>query len=149
MTYTEIQNEIVAKYRVTLSDGTGCWGRTHAHIKERKVCKWKRANSFSSTFTLLHEVGHIETTTAKMRRAEEEYFATAWAIDRCKEYGLKIPLSTLFRYQRYILVEKSRGIRRGAKAYPEYNLYKYAGYDVSIEEVKRQIDPKWCIEDEA
>lgn len=71
MTYIEIQNEVVKKYRIDLCDGTKCkdgdWSRTHAHVKLRRICKWKQANSVQSTFTLFHEIGHIETTKANMR----------------------------------------------------------------------------------
>lgn len=150
MNYIEIQNEVVRRYRIDLCDGTKCkdgdWGRTHAHIRERRVCKWRQANSFRSTFDLFHEIGHIETNHSGMRRAEEEYYATAWAIDRFKEYGIPMSLRTLFVYQRYILVEIARGMRRGGKEYPEMNLYKYAGLDVSLDMVKSQIDPKWGLD---
>ena len=150
MNYIDIQNDIIKRYRIDLCDGTKCkdgdWGRTHAHPRERRVCKWKQANTFSSTFTLLHEVGHIENNNAKMRRAEEEYHATTWAMDRCKEYGIKIPLRTLFTYQRYVLVEMARGRRRGGQDYGDLNLYAYAGLDTSLEEVKSQVDPKWGLD---
>lgn len=114
--YIDIQNEIIKKYRVDICDGTKCkndYRRTHAHVKIRRVCKWKQVNSFESTFTLLHKVGHIETTTSKMRRCEEEFYATVWAIEKCKEYGLEIPDKTLKLYQDYINMEHDRGIRRG------------------------------------
>ena len=123
MNHTELQNEIIQKYRIDLCDGTKCendWMRTHAHIRERRVCKWERKSSVKSTFTLLHEVGHIETTTAKMRRCEEEFFATQWAIDRMKEYGMadKIPETIKRLYQNYIFSELERGKRRGGNGYP-------------------------------
>lgn len=126
MTFTEIQTEIVKKYRIDLCDGTRCkdgdWSRTHAHPKQRRVCKWKAANSFVSTFTLLHEVGHIENNNGKMRRCEEEYFATVWAIERCKEYGLSIPQGTIDKYQKYIDSELYRGLRRGGGGYSKQAL---------------------------
>ena len=125
MTYLQIQNDIIRKYRVDLCNGTKCkndWSRTHAHVKKRRVCKWKRANSFQSTFTLLHEVGHIETTRSGMRRCEEEFYATVWALERCREYGLKVPEKTIRVYQDYIDVEKVRGIRRGGVGYGDYSL---------------------------
>lgn len=126
MTYKEIQNEVIKKYRVDICDGTKCkdgdWSRTHAHVKIRRVCKWKQCNSIQSTFTLLHEVGHIETTKANMRRAEEEYYATVWAIEKCKEYGLDIPTSIIKDYQDYIDREVARGIRRGGCCYGELRL---------------------------
>lgn len=128
MTFTEIQNEIIAKYRVDICDGAKCendWRRTHAHVKERRVCKWKRANSIQSTFTLFHEVGHIETHRSNMRRCESEYYATVWALERCREYGLKVPERIVKLYQDYIDREKDRGIRRGGVGYGEYSLTPY------------------------
>ncbi len=125
MTYTEIQNEVIEKYRIDICDGSKCaddWSRTHAHPRKRRVCKWKQANSFVSTFTLLHEVGHIENNNGKMRRCEEEYYATVWAIEKCKEYGLKIPQSIINTYQRYIDIEVARGLRRGGKGYASLKL---------------------------
>lgn len=120
MTHIEIQNEVIKKYRIDICDGTKCendWQRTHAHVKQRRVCKWKQVNSIQSTFTLLHEIGHVETTKSTMRRAEEEYYATEWAIARCKEYGLQIPETVIERYQRYINLEVERGKRRGGTGY--------------------------------
>ena len=129
MTYTDIQNEVVRKYRIDLCDGTRCkngdWSRTHAHIKIRRVCKWKQANSIQSTFTLFHEIGHVETTTSNMRRCEEEYYATMWAIERCKEYGLTVPEKTIKEYQDYIDNELDRGLRRGGSGYDKDLKLKY------------------------
>ena len=128
MTYAQIQDHIIKKYRIDICDGTKCsdgdWDRTHAHVKKRRVCKWKRANSVQSTFTLLHEVGHIETTKSWMRRAEEEYYATVWALERCKEYGIIVPQKTIDLYQQYIDCEKRRGERRGGKGYASLSLTK-------------------------
>lgn len=121
--YTEIQNEVVAKYCVTLDPHSTCWSRTHAHVKERRVCKWKQANSIESTFTLLHEIGHLETTKSKMRRCESEYYATEWAIDRCVEYGLEIPAKVIQDYQDYIDMERDRGVRRGGQNLPSFKLH--------------------------
>lgn len=126
MNYKEIQNEVIKKYRVDLCDGTRCndgdWSRTHAHVKMRRVCKWKQANSVQSTFTLFHEIGHIETTKSGMRRAEEEYHATVWALERCKEYGIEVPAKTIRVYQDYIDREKARGLRRGGSGYAKLKL---------------------------
>ena len=131
MTYTEIQNEIINKYNIDICDGSKCqndWRRTHAHVKERRVCKWKQSNSIVSTFTLLHEVGHIETTTNKMRRCEAEYYATVWAIEKCKEYGIKIPSKVIKKYQDYVDMEMRRGLRRNGGNYNiGESLYKISG----------------------
>lgn len=123
MKYTEIQNEVIAKYRIDICDGTKCkndWQRTHAHPKQRRVCKWKQANSVESLFTLLHEIGHIENNNSKMRRCEQEYYATVWAIDILKAYGIvdKVSNKTKKLYQDYILRERARGMRRGGANYP-------------------------------
>lgn len=127
MTYIEIQNEVVKKYRIDLCDGTKCksdWTRTHAHVKQRRVCKWKQANSVQSTFTLLHEIGHIMTTKSGMRRAESEYYATVWAMEECKKYGIEVPSKTIKKYQDYIDREVDRGKRRGGQWYGKMQLVK-------------------------
>lgn len=123
-TYLEIQNEVVKKYRITLDEYSSCWSRMHAHIRERRVCKWHPKKSAVATFELLHEIGHIENNASWMRRAEQEYYATVWAIERCSEYGVIIPMKTTEDYQRYINREKDRGIRRGGKEYGDLDLYK-------------------------
>ena len=127
MKYLEIQNDVINRYNIDLCDGEKCqndWRRTHAHIKERRVCKWKCANSIQSTFALLHEIGHIETTKSKMRRAEAEYYATIWAMDKCKEYGLTIPEYIIKKYQNYIDMEIDRGKRRGGSGYRDLTLIR-------------------------
>jgi Zn-dependent peptidase ImmA (M78 family) len=123
MNYKEIQNEVISKYRVDICDGSKCeddWQRTHAHVKKRRVCKWKQANSAESTFTLFHEIGHIETHTSKMRRCESEYYATVWAIEKMREYGVVDKISDKVKklYQDYIIRERDRGVRRGGANYP-------------------------------
>ena len=117
MNYKQIQDTVISKYKIDICDGSKCkndWKRTHAHVRERRVCKWEQRNSFQSTFTLLHEIGHIMTDKGYYRRAEQEFFATEWAIAECLKYELKIPYKTISIYQRYIDIEKDRGIRRGA-----------------------------------
>lgn len=122
MTYKQIQDEVIAKYRVTINENSKCWSRMHAHVKTRMVCKWKQANSIKCTFDLFHEIGHIETTKSGMRRCEEEYYATVWAIERCKEYGIKVPEKIIKVYQDYNDQERYRGLRRGGKNLPSFKL---------------------------
>ena len=116
--YLQIQQEAIEKYRIKIDQNSSCRSRMHAHVKERRICKWKPKNSFRATFDLLHEIGHVETKTAGMRRCESEFAATQWAADRCAEYGLKIPHSVFELYQAYIWRELDRGLRRGGKNYP-------------------------------
>lgn len=127
MNYTEIQNEVINKYRIDICDGTKCandWRRTHAHPKQRRVCKWQQANSVRSTFTLLHEVGHVQTYKSKMRRAESEYYATVWALEEAKKYGIEIPQKIIDKYQKYIDMEMARGASRGGSGYGDLRLVK-------------------------
>ena len=117
-TLTEIQNEVIKNHRIVIDRDSSCWSRTHAHVKQRKICKWKQASSIQSTFTLFHEIGHVMTYRGTMRRCESEYAATVWAIDECKKYNITIPSTLIDRYQRYIYRELDRGIRRGGLDYP-------------------------------
>ena len=122
--YIKIQRKVVRDYRIDICDGTKCdndWSRTHAHVKKRRVCKWCFKNSIENTFTLFHEVGHIETTKSGMRRCEEEYHATMWAIEKFKEFGLEVPQKIIDCYQDYINLEHDRGIKRGGKLPPVEN----------------------------
>lgn len=130
MRYLDIQNEVIEKYRIDICDGTKCandWSRTHAHVKTRRVCKWKQFNSLASTFTLFHEIGHIVNNTSNMRRCEQEYYATIWAIDELNKYGIKVPEKIIKDYDRYIKREYDRGVRRGGCNYSidDLNLVKY------------------------
>lgn len=145
--YVDIQVDIISKYGIHVSADKcpfGCHNRTHAHRKERTVCKWKYCNSYKATFNLFHEIGHIEGNTAQMvKRAEREYYATTWAIDRLREYGLGVEMDVLFDYQRYILTELARGRRRGGKDYGDYNLFKYIGINKSLEDVYNECSSEW------
>lgn len=124
MKFTEIQNEVVKRYRVKLNPDSDCWRRMHAHVKTRTVCKWHQRNSIKATFDLLHEIGHIETFKSGMRRCESEYQATQWAIDRCKEYGIQVPENILIDYQLYIDTERDRGVRRHSTTLPKLELLR-------------------------
>lgn len=127
MTLKEIQDEVIAKYRIKIEPHSKCWRRMHAHVKQRKICKWIQKSSLQCTFDLFHEIGHIETTTSSMRRAESEYWATVWAIDRFKEYNLEVPDKVMRVYHEYIQEEIARGKRRGGKGYGNLDIYRYAG----------------------
>jgi hypothetical protein len=119
--FYDIQNEVIAKYGIDICDGTKCksdWRRTHTHVGIRRICKWISKNSVRSTFTLFHEIGHVETTKAKMRRCEAEFYATKWAISLSHEYGIEIPSSIITEYQNYIYMELERGIRRHGNNLP-------------------------------
>lgn len=140
-TFAEIQKELIDKYKIVIVENSTCYGRTHAHCDgTRRICKWKQANSIISTFTLMHEIGHIMTFKSGMRRCEDEYFATIWALERAKEYGIEIPQREIEKYQRYIDRERQRGLNRHGKGYRDH--YDLFNYDISeIVELKIK-DPK-------
>lgn len=116
--YIELQEEIIKRYNITIDENSKCRSRMHIHVRERRICKWHPKNSAFATFELLHEIGHAENNNSKMRRCEEEYYATLWAIERCNEYGVPIDQKTLDAYQRYIDMELNRGIIRHASGLP-------------------------------
>lgn len=66
--------------------------------------------TWTSTSTLFAMIGIIEPINSPMRRSEEIYRPTAWALAMCREYGLEIPKDKAFEYQRWILLEKYRDI---------------------------------------
>lgn len=117
--YIDIQNEVIKKYRVTIDEFSTCWSRMHVHVRERRICKWHQKNSLKCTFELFHEIGHIENNNSKMRRCEQEYFATVWAVEELKKYGLTVPENIRKLYQDYVNREKDRGIRRHGNGYSE------------------------------
>ena len=116
MDYLKIQNELLLKYQVTLIENSTCWRRTHAHCDgSRRICKLQIKNSYASLFTLLHEIGHLETTKTSMKRCESESEATRWAITELRK--MKIPVKRKFvqKYKAYITMTYERGVRRGLK----------------------------------
>lgn len=119
MTYQQIQEDAIKRYRVTIDEDSKCRRRMHAHVKERRICKWHSKSSALATFELLHEIGHVETKTRDMRRCESEFAATQWALERCKEYGVDVPDNIVKRYQDYIWRELDRGIRRNGHFLPD------------------------------
>ena len=118
MKYIEIQEDLVKRFRIKIDTNSDCWGRMHAHPRERRVCKFRFKNSFRATFDLMHEIGHIEANDASMRRCESEYSATKWALDHLSDYGLEMDENILHAYQEYIDEEHARGIRRHCKTLP-------------------------------
>ena len=71
-----------------------------------------------SLFAFLHEIGHIMTNTTKMKRCEQEYLATQWAIEEAKRIKFKIPKRFLETYQNYIWEWRERGVKSRAKSIP-------------------------------
>ena len=118
MNYRKLQDMFIQKYRMNINTDSKCYSRTHVHPKKRMICKWKRRSSVISTFTLLHEIGHCENNDSTMRRCEQEYYATVWALERCEEYHIEVPQKEIAKCQRYIWNERQRGINRHCNTLP-------------------------------
>lgn len=68
-----------------------------------------------SLFAFLHEIGHIVTNTSNMKRYEQEYLATQWAINKAKEIDFKIPKNYIDTYQKYIYKWRETSIKHKGK----------------------------------
>ena len=63
-----------------------------------------------------------------MRRCEDEYYATQWALDRCNELGIEVPSKIVKKYQDYVYRELDKGLRRGGSGYPTKEEMTLTGY---------------------
>ena len=71
-----------------------------------------------SVFSLLHEIGHILTNTTQMKRCEQEFLATQWAIDEAKNIGFPLKKLYIDAYQSYIWEWRTNAIKHKAKKVP-------------------------------
>ena len=53
-------------------------------------------------FSLLHEIGHLETYQSNQSRVTREFFATQWAIRHMNEYKIKLSDKDKCIWQDYI-----------------------------------------------
>ncbi len=68
-----------------------------------------------SLFAFLHEIGHVLTNTPKMKRYEQEYLATQWALQEAKELNFKVPGHFIKIYQDYIWKWRETSLKHHAK----------------------------------
>lgn len=120
--YLNIWNRIYQNYSMNIWIHTGSKpGEFYSYLLRREIVVpeecFKNPDSWD-IFALLHEIGHIQTNTKNMKRCEEEYYATQWAIKEAKRIGFEYPNNILDCYQKYILNWRERGINRGAKSIP-------------------------------
>ena len=116
MSYVERQAGLIKDFRVKHLPNSKCWRRTHAHSDgSRRICKHQVKESYASLWTLLHEIGHLETSTKGMARAEQEAGATNWCIDWLRQNGLPVRRKYRTFYKRYIQQCLDRAKRRGLK----------------------------------
>lgn len=108
--YDQYKNEI--NFRFTNEDVPYC------HVPEKII--YLKLTAFlhptkESVFDMLHEIGHIMTNKPKMKRYEEEYHATVWAIKEAKKYNLKVTKKRRQEYQNYIWNWRDSSIKRKGK----------------------------------
>ncbi len=81
------------------------------------IIQYEKANA-ESIFNLLHEIGHIKTNKPGMKRCEEEFYATEWAIKEINNLNIKLEDRVKTSYQSYIYNWRGSAIRRHAKQVP-------------------------------
>lgn len=92
----------------------------------KMICKWDYAEDLEETFDLFHEIGHCQNNAPNMRRCEQEYSASVWAVVHLLfEYDIIINDSIIQRYEDYIEMEKLRGIKRGGRNYGNLDFKKF------------------------
>ena len=69
-------------------------------------------------FTMLHEIGHIMTNNNKQKRCLQEFLATQFAIDKCREYKIPVSKVTIETYQEYIWKWRKRSVKQRGKNVP-------------------------------
>lgn len=74
-------------------------------------------------FDLLHEIGHLETNTKGMKRFEEEYYATEWAIAESKKIGINLSDKDKNSFQNYIWKWMDTARKLKAKNIPDNSCF--------------------------
>lgn len=125
-TYNEIQHEAVEQYHMKLNPNSSCPERMHVHLNSRMICKWDYDSTLENTFDLFHEIGHCQTNKPSMRRCEQEYYASIWAVTILRfAYGITIHDGIITRYASYIDMEKANGIKHGGKNYDDCDFTEF------------------------
>lgn len=93
----------------------------HCYLKEKEIHfpieNFKDPN-VREIFDLLHEIGHLKTNKKGMKRCEEEFYATQWAIKEMKKYNLELDSINKHIFQNYIWKWRETGIKLNGKNIP-------------------------------
>lgn len=96
--------DVMAKYDYiyySTDDKNDFWARSA--IKRIGVPKELHNSSKNfDVFRLLHEIGHCETYKYGQYKVMREFLATQWAIEHCKEWGIKVNEEDKNLWQEYI-----------------------------------------------
>lgn len=117
----KIQNDLYEKYKEKYKIGFTTEKRAYCYIKSKEIFlslnDWLNPTP-RSIFDFLHEIGHLETNTNKMKRCEEEYYATQWAVVEFKNLKLSLCKKDKELFQNYIYMYRNIAIKRKAKNIP-------------------------------
>lgn len=126
-TICELQYEVINKYKEIIDFRVSSQTVAYCYVPERIVYihthdfLYPTVNSF---FDLLHEIGHILTNTSDMKRCQEEFYATEWAINEMKKYGYELSDERKNEFQQYIWKWRETGIKLKGKNMPNKNQLK-------------------------
>lgn len=121
LNYTELQLNIYNRYKELYSFKFISEGLPYCILNTKEIYlnirDWLEPNA-RTVFDILHEIGHLETNTYKMKRCEEEYYATVWAINESYKLKLKISEEDKVLFQDYIWNLIDKAIKLHAKNVP-------------------------------
>lgn len=110
--YLKYKKEMAITFEELAEDDFG------AYIQSRKIVipnKVKNHQTEWTLFAFLHEIGHIKTNTSDMKRYEQEYLATKWALEEAKKIGFNVPTRFINTYQNYIWGWREKSIKLKGK----------------------------------
>jgi DNA-binding transcriptional regulator PaaX len=120
--YTEIAERLLKENNITVRQyRKSMSGR--AFIKEREIII-PRPTGKISLLICLHEIAHIVNGEIKPRY-KEEYLAEKWAMDKCRELGIRVPRSYTRRAKRYISFKVHQAKKRGLKKIRSQSVYHF------------------------
>ena len=114
---TEIWLEYCKEYSFNFED---C-NVPHCHLKEKEIhfpIKRFVTPKERDVFDMLHEIGHLKTNKKGMKRCEEEYYATEWAIKEMKKYKFDLNQRDKRIFQNYIWQWRETGLKLKGKNMP-------------------------------
>lgn len=117
----EIQKKIIKRFEKEINFCYTSQPVPFCHVPEKEVHLTIRGYAEPTdedVFDILHEIGHIKTNLPGMKRCEEEFYATQWAIKEMKRYKFDIPLKRKREFQKYIWDWRETGLKLRAKNVP-------------------------------
>lgn len=105
MTNKQIIDKIISEYKIKYqfipTIDVQSFALNNSGIIVLDTNRWENPNSFF-LFSVLHEIGHCETYNRNQTKPTREFLATQWAIEHCKQYGIKLNSHQQKEWQDYI-----------------------------------------------